>query len=161
MASQKITPCIWTDKRIEEQAKFYASVFPNSKVKETERYGEAGPLPKGTPMVVMVDINGVEFMLLNGGEADFKPNEAISFMVHCGTQREVDAYWDKLTSGGGEESMCGWLKDKYGISWQIIPDVLLKLQTDKDRAKANRVMQAMLKMRKIDIAALERAAAAG
>jgi predicted 3-demethylubiquinone-9 3-methyltransferase (glyoxalase superfamily) len=107
----------------------------------------------------MLDINGVEFMLLNGGEADWKPNESVSFLVHCGSQKEVDAYWSKLTSGGGEESMCGWLKDKYGISWQIIPDVLLKLQTDKDRAKANRVMQAMLKMRKIDIPTLERAAA--
>ena len=161
MAAQKITPCIWTDNRIEEQAKFYLSVFPNSKLGSSERYGEAGRLPKGTPMVVMVEINGVEFMLLIGGESDFKPYESISFMVHCGSQKEVDAYWEMLTSGGGEESMCGWLKDKYGISWQIIPDVLLKLQTDKDRAKANRVMQAMLKMRKIDIAALERAAAAG
>ncbi len=158
--SQKVTPCIWTDNRIVEQAKFYTSVFADSKIKETEPYGDAGPLPKGTPMVVMLDINGVEFMLLNGGEVDFKPNESISFMVHCGSQKEVDAYWGKLTTDGGEESMCGWLKDKYGVSWQIIPDVLLKLQTDKDRAKANRVMQAMLKMRKIDIAGLERAAAA-
>jgi predicted 3-demethylubiquinone-9 3-methyltransferase (glyoxalase superfamily) len=161
MASQKITPCIWTDSRIEEQAKFYTSVFPNSKIKETEKYGEAGPLPKGAPMVVMLEANGVEFMLLNGGDADFKPNESISFMVHCETQKEVDAYWEKLISGGGEVSMCGWLKDKYGISWQIIPNALLRLQADKDRAKANRVMQAMLKMRKIDIPTLERAAAAG
>jgi predicted 3-demethylubiquinone-9 3-methyltransferase (glyoxalase superfamily) len=159
MAAQKITPCIWTDGRIEEQAKFYLSVFANSKLVSSERYGEAAPLPKGTPMVVVLELNGVEFMLLNGGEAGFEPNESVSFMVHCGSQKEVDAYWDKLTSDGGEESMCGWLKDRYGISWQIIPDVLLKLQTDRDRAKANRVMQAMLKMRKIDIAGLERAAA--
>jgi predicted 3-demethylubiquinone-9 3-methyltransferase (glyoxalase superfamily) len=160
MASQKITPCIWTDNRIEEQAKFYLSVFPNSKIKSSERYGDNGPsLPEGAPLVVMLEINGVEFMLLNGGKAEWKLNESISFLVHCGSQKEVDAYWDKLTSGGGEESMCGWLKDKYGVSWQIIPDALLKLQSDKDRAKADRVMQAMLKMRKIDIAALERAAA--
>jgi predicted 3-demethylubiquinone-9 3-methyltransferase (glyoxalase superfamily) len=156
---QKITPCIWTDNRIEEQAKFYASVFPNSKIGTTERYGDAVPQLKGTPMMTVLEINGVEFMLLNGGQADFKPNESISFMVHCETQKEVDAYWDKLTSGGGKESMCGWLKDKYGISWQIVPNALLRLQADKDRSKANRVMQAMLKMRKIDIAALERAAA--
>src|SRR5262249_50052822 len=150
-AMQKITPCIWTDSRIEEQAKLYTSVFPNSRVTSTEPYGDTGrPNPRG-PMAVMIEINGVEFMLLNGGEADFKPNESISFMVHCANQKEVDAYWDKLTSGGGEESMCGWLKDKYGVSWQIVPDRLLELQTDKDRAKANRVMQAMLKMRKIDI----------
>ena len=156
MASQKITPCIWTDNRIEEQAKFYTSVFPNSKVKTTERYGEAGPLPKGAPMVVVLDIDGVEFMLLNGGEADFKPNESISFMVHCGSQKEVDAYWDKLTSGGGEESMCGWLKDKYGLSWQVTPDAVLELMRGP---KAAKVMEAFMKMRKFDIAALERAAA--
>jgi predicted 3-demethylubiquinone-9 3-methyltransferase (glyoxalase superfamily) len=153
----KITPCLWTDDRIEEQAKFYTSVFPNSKIGQTERYGDAGPLPKGTMMTAIVVLDGVEFMLLNGGKADFKPNEAVSFMVPCETQKEVDHYWEDLTSGGGEESMCGWLKDKYGISWQIVPNKLTRLLADKDKVKANRVMTAMLKMRKIDIAELERA----
>jgi predicted 3-demethylubiquinone-9 3-methyltransferase (glyoxalase superfamily) len=160
MTNQKITPSLWTDDSIEQQAKFYTSVFPNSKITETMHYGEAGPLPKGTVMMMNIVLDGIEFMLLNGGAADFKPNESVSFMVHCETQREVDQYWDKLTSGGGKESVCGWLKDKYGISWQIVPNALLRLQADKDRAKAARVMSAMLKMRKIDIAALERAAAA-
>jgi predicted 3-demethylubiquinone-9 3-methyltransferase (glyoxalase superfamily) len=155
---QKITPCVWTDQRIEEQGKFYVSVFPNSKIATTERYGDAGPLPKGTVMTLVCELDGVEFMLLNGGAADFKPNEAISFMVHCETQKEVDHYWNKLTSGGGEESMCGWLKDKYGVSWQITPKALMRLLADRDRAKAKRVMEAMLKMRKIDIATLEEAA---
>lgn len=156
---QKITPCIWTDNRIEEQAKFYTSVFPNSKIAKTELYPEGSPLPKGTPLTTMVVLDGVEFMLLNGGQAPFKPNEAVSFMVPCDTQKEVDHYWSKLTSGGGEESMCGWLKDKYGISWQIVPNALPRLLGDKDRAKASRAMQAMLQMKKIDIAAIERAAA--
>ena len=159
MAPQKITPCLWTDHRIEEQAKFYVAVFPNARIVTTERYGEGGPMPKGTAMTVICELDGVEFMLLNGGPAGFKHNESVSFVVHCETQKEVDHYWAKLTSGGGEESMCGWCKDKFGLSWQIVPSALSRLLTDKDRAKAGRVMQAMLTMRKIDVPALERAAA--
>ncbi len=156
---QKITPCLWTDNRIEEQAKFYASVFPNSSIGKTERYTEAGPLAAGTVLTMTVTLDGVEFMLLNGGDAGFKASEAISFVVPCETQAEVDRYWQRLTADGGAESMCGWLKDRYGISWQIVPNALIRLLADEDKVKANRVMQAMLKMRKIDIAALERVAA--
>jgi predicted 3-demethylubiquinone-9 3-methyltransferase (glyoxalase superfamily) len=159
MPMQKIRPCLWIDDRIEEMVKFYVSVFPKSKILSTERYGDAGPMPKGKVMAMTFELDGVEFMALNGGP-QFKFTEAVSFLVDCDTQREVDNYWNTLTAGGGEESQCGWLKDRYGLSWQIVPKVLSRYLGDKDRKKADRVMQAMLKMKKIDIAALERAHAA-
>jgi predicted 3-demethylubiquinone-9 3-methyltransferase (glyoxalase superfamily) len=153
---QKIKPCLWIDDRIEEMVKFYVSIFPNSKILTTERYGDAGPLPKGKVMVMDFELDGSRFMALNGGP-QFKFTEAISLVVDCQTQKDVDHYWQKLTAGGGEESQCGWLKDKYGLSWQIVPTVLSRYLGDKDRKKADRVMQAMLKMKKIEIPALERA----
>ena len=155
MAVQKITPFLWFDNNAEEAAQFYTSIFQNSKILETSRYGDAGPGPKGSVMVVKFQIEGFEVIALNGGPR-FKFSEAFSFAVSCGTQQEIDDYWRKLTAGGGQESMCGWLKDKFGFSWQIVPANLGKLM--KDPQKANRVMQAVLQMRKIDIATLERAA---
>ena len=156
---QKLTPCLWFDTEGEEAARFYTSIFPDSKVVEIARYGPAGPRPEGTVMTVTFDLDGQRFVALNGGP-QFKFTEAISLMVDCSSQREVDALWRKLTSSGGQESQCGWLKDKFGLSWQIVPTKLMKLIGDKDQAKANRVLQAMMKMKKIDIAWLERAAAA-
>jgi predicted 3-demethylubiquinone-9 3-methyltransferase (glyoxalase superfamily) len=152
-----ITPCLWFDTEGEDAAKFYTSVFPNSKILDVQRYGEAGPRPEGMVMVVNFELNGHKFMALNGGP-DFKFNEAISFEVNCETQEEVDTYWSTL-SEGGEEGPCGWLKDKYGVSWQIVPTVLAELIGDPDREKSQRVMEAMLKMKKIEIDELERAAA--
>jgi predicted 3-demethylubiquinone-9 3-methyltransferase (glyoxalase superfamily) len=154
---QKITPCLWFDTEGEEAANFYTSVFPNSKIVDVSRYGEAGPRPAGTAMVVSFELDGQKFTALNGGP-DFTFNEAISFQVSCETQEEVDAYWSKL-SEGGEEGPCGWLKDKFGVSWQIVPTALPRLLGDPDREKSQRVMQAMLQMKKIEIAELERAAA--
>ncbi|HVY21646.1 MAG TPA: VOC family protein [Bauldia sp.] len=156
---QKIMTCLWFDGHIEEAARFYASVFPDAKVKDIAYYGEGAPMPKGTPLTAIFEIAGQEFMLLNGGPI-FKPSEAASLYVHCKDQKEVDTYWAKLTADGGAESMCGWLKDKYGVSWQIVPEALERYMKDKDAARANRVMQAMLQMRKIDVAALDRAYAA-
>jgi predicted 3-demethylubiquinone-9 3-methyltransferase (glyoxalase superfamily) len=156
---QKITPCLWFDTEGEEAARFYTSVFPNSKIVEIARYGSAGPRPEGTVMTVSFELEGQEFVALNGGP-DFTFNEAISFQVNCETQDEVDGYWSKL-SEGGEEGPCGWLKDKFGVSWQIVPIVLSELLADSDREKSQRVMAAMLKMKKIEIDALERAAAEG
>jgi predicted 3-demethylubiquinone-9 3-methyltransferase (glyoxalase superfamily) len=156
---QKIMPCLWFDDRIEEAVNFYTSVFPDAKVESMSRYGDAGPLPKGKVMVANFTLAGQQIMALNGGP-QFKFSEAVSFYVNCADQKEVDYYWNKLTSGGGAESQCGWLKDKFGLSWQIIPNALTRYLSDKDAAKANRVMQAMLKMQKIDIAALDKAAAA-
>lgn len=156
---QKIMPCLWFDGHIDEAAKFYTSVFPDAKITNTASYGEGAPMPKGTPLTVIFEIAGQQFMLLNGGP-HFQLNEAVSFYVHCKDQTEVDYYWQKLTADGGEESMCGWLKDKYGVSWQIVPEALVRYLQDNDPAKANRVMQAMLQMRKIDVPALERAYAA-
>jgi predicted 3-demethylubiquinone-9 3-methyltransferase (glyoxalase superfamily) len=156
---QKITPCLWFDTEGEEAAKFYTSIFPNSKIRNISRYGEAGPRAAGTVMTVDFELEGQEFVALNGGP-DFKFNEAISFQVDCETQDEVDAYWSKLTEGGGEEGPCGWLKDKFGVSWQIVPRALPRLLADPDREKSQRVMQAMLGMKKIEIDELERAAAA-
>jgi len=153
---QKITPFLWFDTQAEEAAKFYASVFPNSKILKTARYGEAGPGPKGSVMTVEFELDGQRMIALNGGP-HFKFTEAISLSVDCKDQKEVDRYWTKL-SQGGQESMCGWLKDKYGLSWQVNPGILGKLLSDKDAKKAKRVMEAMLKMRKIDIAALKAAA---
>jgi predicted 3-demethylubiquinone-9 3-methyltransferase (glyoxalase superfamily) len=153
---QKITPFLWFDTQAEEAAKFYASIFPRSKILKTARYGEAGPGPKGSVMTVEFTLAGQRMIALNGGP-HFKFTEAISLSVDCKDQKEVDRYWTRL-SQGGEESMCGWLKDKYGLSWQVNPSMLGKLLSDKDAKKAKRVMEAMLKMKKIDIAALKAAA---
>ena len=157
MAGQKITPFLWFDKQAEEAAQFYVLIFKNSKMLHVSRYGDAGPGPKGSVMVVNFQLAGQEFTALNGGPL-FKFSEAFSFVVNCENQQEVDEYWRKLTSGGGQESQCGWLKDKFGFSWQIVPTALGKLMSDKDPQKANRVMEALLKMKKIDIATLEAAA---
>ena len=154
----KITPCLWFDTRGEEAATFYTSVFANSRILEVTRYGSAGPRPEGTVMTVAFELDGQEFIALNGGP-EFTFSEAISFEVECETQEEVDAYWSKL-SEGGQEGPCGWLKDKFGLSWQIVPRRLTELVGDPDREKSQRVMAAMLQMQKIEIDELERAAAA-
>ncbi len=153
---QKITPFLWFDNNAEEAMNFYCSIFKNSKIGSITRYPEGGPGPAGTVLTANFQLEGQEFVVLNGGPR-FKFTEAISFVVNCETQQEVDEFWEKLTEGG-EESMCGWLKDKYGLSWQIVPAALPKLLGDKDAGKAQRVMQAMLQMRKIDIKTLEQAA---
>ena len=152
---QKITPFLWFDENAEEAVNFYVSIFKNSKIGRITRYGETGPGPKGTVMSATFQLDGQEFMALNGGP-QFKFTEAISFFVNCETQEEVDALWEKL-SEGGQKSRCGWLKDKYGLSWQIIPSALGKMLGDKDPEKSQRVMKAMLQMDKIDIKGLEQA----
>ena len=152
---QKITTFLWLDNQAEEAAKLYVSLFKNSKIGSISRYGDAGPGPKGSVMMVTFQLDGQEFMALNGGP-EFKFTPAISLFVNCETQQEVDALWDKL-SEGGRKDRCGWLTDKYGLSWQIIPTALPKLMGDPDPEKSKRVMKAMLQMDKIDIAALERA----
>jgi len=151
----KITPFLWFDSQAEEAARFYTSIFPNSRIVSTTRYGEGAPMPKGSVMTVVFELDGQRFIALNGGPL-FKFTEAISFSVDCKTQQEVDEYWAKLTAGG-QESQCGWLKDKFGLSWQIVPTVLGELLSDPDPKKAKRAMQAMLKMKKLDVAALKRA----
>ena len=153
----EITPCLWFDTEGEEAATFYTSVFPNSRIVDVARYGEAGPRPAGTVMTVNFELDGQPFLALNGGP-QFTFSEAISFQVSCKTQEEVDAFWSKL-SDGGEEGPCGWLRDKFGLSWQIVPTVLPELLADPDKEKSQRVMQAMLQMKKLEIDALERAAA--
>jgi len=162
MSARKLTPCLWFDSEAEEAANFYVSVFKNSRIGKISRYGKEGyevhGRKAGTVMTVEFKIAGQKFLALNGGP-HFKFNEAISFQVHCQTQEEVDYFWSKL-SEGGKEAPCGWLKDKFGLSWQIIPDVLPQLLTDKNVEKAGRVMKSMLQMKKIDIAALQRAHAA-
>lgn len=155
---QKITPFLWFNRDAEKAAKFYVSVFKKGKVGAISRYTEGGPAPAGSVMTVEFRLFGQDFVALNGGPV-FKFNEAISFVVHCQTQREVDYYWKKL-SAGGREIECGWLRDKFGVSWQIVPTVLMDLLKGKDRAKAARVMQAMMQMVKIDIKKLQQAAAA-
>ena len=152
---QKITPFLWFDNNAEEAANFYVSVFKNSKLLNIARYGEAGPGPAGSVMTAEFELNGQEFVALNAGPT-FKFTEAISFVVNCETQEEVDYYWERL-SEGGEKSHCGWLKDKFGLSWQVTPTILGKLMADKDQEKSNRVMQQMLKMDKLDIEPLQRA----
>lgn len=152
---QKITPFLWFDDNAEEAMNFYTSIFKNSKIGSVSRFPEGAPGPAGKVMSVTFQLEGQEFMALNGGPL-FKFTEAISFFVNCETQEEVDDLWAKL-SAGGKESQCGWLKDKFGLSWQIIPTALGKMLGDKDREKAKRVMQAMLQMKKIDIAGLQRA----
>jgi predicted 3-demethylubiquinone-9 3-methyltransferase (glyoxalase superfamily) len=155
---EKITPFLWFDTDGEEAAKFYTSVFPNSKIVEVTHYGSAGPRPEGMVMTVTFELGGQHFVALNGG-SNYTFNEAISFAVDCETQEEVDEYWSKLSADGGEEGPCGWLKDRYGVSWQIVPTALTRLLSDPDTEKAQRVMEAMLQMGKIEIAELERAAA--
>jgi predicted 3-demethylubiquinone-9 3-methyltransferase (glyoxalase superfamily) len=155
----KIQPCLWFDSQAEEAAAFYVSIFKNSKITDVARYGEAGAKasgrPKGSAMTVAFELEGQSFVGLNGGPM-FKFTEAVSFMVDCKDQKEVDEFWAKL-SKGGEEGPCGWLKDKYGLSWQIVPKALPEMLKDKDPKKAERVMSAMLQMKKIDVAALKRA----
>ena len=152
---QKITPFLWFDGKAEEAMRFYVSIFKNSKVGAITRYGDAGPGPKGTVMVVTFQLDGQEFIALNGGP-QFTFSPAISLVVNCETQEEVDAFWDKL-SEGGEKQQCGWLKDKYGLSWQIVPTVLGEMMQDKDAEKSQRVMKAMLQMNKMDVARLKQA----
>jgi predicted 3-demethylubiquinone-9 3-methyltransferase (glyoxalase superfamily) len=158
---QKITPCLWFDDQAEEAVEFYISIFRNSKIVNIARYGEAGHevhgKPAGTVMTVAFELDGQTFTALNGGPM-FKFNEAISFQVNCETQEEVDYYWEKLSEGGDEKAQqCGWLKDKYGASWQVVPSVLPELINDPDSEKSQRAMQAMLQMKKIDIDELKRA----
>jgi len=154
----KITPCLWFDTQGEEAAEHYTSIFPNSRITQVARYGEAGPRPAGTVMTMSFELDGQKFVALNGGP-QFTFDEAISFQVDCGSQEEVDEYWSRLGEGG-EEGPCGWLKDRFGVSWQIVPRRLQELLDDPDAETSQRVMAAMLQMRKIDIAALEDAAAA-
>jgi predicted 3-demethylubiquinone-9 3-methyltransferase (glyoxalase superfamily) len=156
---QKITPFLWFDTQAEEAAKFYISFFRNSKITGTTRYGEAGPGPKGSVMTVAFNLDGQDFVALNGGP-QFKFTEAVSFVANCETQQEVDDLWEKL-SAGGQRSRCGWLKDKFGLSWQVVPTVLGQLLQDKDPAKSRRVMEAMLQMDKLDIRKLKQAHAGG
>ena len=155
---QKLTPCLWFDTEGEDAANFYTSIFPSSRIVKTSYYGSAGPRPEGSVMTVEFELDVRRFVALNGGP-QYTFSEAISFQVDCETQEEVDEYWAKL-SEGGEEGPCGWLKDKFGLSWQIVPSALPRLLGDPDREKAQRVMAAMLKMRKIQIDELEAAAAA-
>jgi predicted 3-demethylubiquinone-9 3-methyltransferase (glyoxalase superfamily) len=155
MSIQKITPFLWFEKQAEEAANFYVSIFPGSKVVKVARYNEAGPGPAGSAMTVEFELAGQKFVGLNGGP-HFKFTEAISFVVNCQTQDEVDAYWDKLAAGGSEVQ-CGWVKDKFGLSWQIVPTVLPQFLSDPDPKKAARVMKAMMEMKKIEIAGLQRA----
>ena len=153
-----ITPWLWFDTEGEEAAQFYTSVFPNSRILDVSRYGSAGPRPEGTVMTVSFELDGQRLAALNGGP-DFSFTEAVSFQVACADQDEVDHYWNAL-SDGGEEGPCGWLKDRFGLSWQIVPNALPRLLGDPDPERAQRVMAAMLKMKKIEIAELERAAEA-
>lgn len=156
--AQKITTFLWFDQEAEQAANFYTSVFPEARITSVSRNTESAPGETGSALVVGLELFGQEFTLLNGGPGH-PFTDAISLMVTCETQEEVDRYWNKLTAGGGEEVACGWLKDKYGLSWQITPRVLMNYLSDPDREKADRVMQAMLTMKKIDIAQLEQAAA--
>jgi predicted 3-demethylubiquinone-9 3-methyltransferase (glyoxalase superfamily) len=158
---QKITPCLWFDDQAEEAAKFYTAIFHNSQITRITRYGEAGHeihgRRAGTVMAVAFELDGHAFTALNGGPM-FKFNEAISFQVSCETQEEVDYYWEKLSEGGERNAQqCGWLKDKYGASWQVVPNVLLEMLADPDSEKSERVMKSILQMKKIDIGALKRA----
>jgi predicted 3-demethylubiquinone-9 3-methyltransferase (glyoxalase superfamily) len=156
-AMPKITPFLWFDTQAEEAAKFYVSVFKNSKIVETMYYGEGGSQPAGTVLTVEFELDGTRFLALNGGP-HFQFSEAVSFSIGCKSQDEVDDYWNKLTAGGGGPLKCGWLKDRFGVSWQVVPDMMPRLLQDPDRAKAGRAMKAMLKMKKIVIADLEAAA---
>ncbi|HLI74823.1 MAG TPA: VOC family protein [Acidimicrobiales bacterium] len=151
-----ITPCLWFDTDGEEAARFYVSIFPDSEITNVSRYGEGGPRPAGTVLTVEFLLDGHPFTALNGGP-EFTFDEAISFMIPCTDQTEVDYYWDRLTEGG-EEGPCGWLKDKFGVSWQVVPEALVELLTDPDPGRAQRAMKAMMGMKKLDVAALREAA---
>ena len=154
----KIVPNLWFDTEAEDAANFYTSIFKDSEITGVSHYGDAGPRPAGSVLTVSFRLFGQDFTAINAGP-DFKFTEAVSFAVSCESQAEVDEYWERLTEDGGEESQCGWLKDKFGLSWQIIPTALPRLLQQEDSEKANRAMQAMLQMKKIDIAELEKAAA--
>lgn len=159
--TQRITPCLWFDDQAEQAAAFYTSIFPNSGIVATSRYGEAGReihgKPPGSVMTVAFELDGQTFTALNGGPV-FKFNEAVSFQVNCDTQEEIDYYWEKLSAGGDERAQqCGWLKDRYGVSWQVVPAVLPQMMADPDSRKSERAMQALLQMKKLDIAGLKRA----
>lgn len=153
---QKITPFLWFNDNAEEAANLYVSLFPDSKILSTSRYGDAGPGPKGTVMTMEFQLAGQRILGLNGGPY-FKFTEAFSLYVNCESQEEIDRLWNTLTANGGEESQCGWLKDKYGLSWQIVPTRLMQMIQDKDAKRSQRAMAAMLKMKKLDIAKLEEA----
>jgi predicted 3-demethylubiquinone-9 3-methyltransferase (glyoxalase superfamily) len=155
IASQKITPFLWFENQAEDAVNFYTSIFKNSRILTVNRYGEGGPAPKGSVMTIAFELEGQKFTALNGGP-QFKFTEAISFVVNCETQEEVDHFWNRLTEGG-QEIQCGWLKDRYGLSWQIVPTALFKLLQDQDPARSARVMQALFQMKKLDIAALQKA----
>jgi predicted 3-demethylubiquinone-9 3-methyltransferase (glyoxalase superfamily) len=152
----RITPNLWFDTESQEAAEFYVSVFPNSKITHVSHYGEAGPRPAGTVLTVEFVLDGQDFTAINGGP-EFTFDEAVSFSISCADQDEVDYYWEKLTAGG-EESQCGWLKDRYGLSWQVVPAEMNELMTDPDPERSQRAMKAMLGMRKLDVAALRAAA---
>ena len=155
-----LTPCLWFDTQAEEAASYYVSVFKNSRIVSTSHYGEAGPREAGMVLTVQFELDGQPFTALNGGP-EFTFDEAISFQIDCRSQDDVDYYWESLSADGGEEGPCGWVKDKFGVSWQVVPDELEKLLADPDQGRAQRAMAAMLAMRKIDIAAVRAAADAG
>jgi len=152
---QKVTPCLWFDQQAEEAARFYVSIFKNSKIGAINHYGEGAPMPKGTVLTVRFQLDGQEYLALNGGPI-FKFTEAVSFIVNCETQEEVDRMWDKLAEGG-QVQQCGWLKDKFGLSWQIVPTALAKMISDPEPGRAARVMKALLRMKKLDLEKLEEA----
>ncbi len=161
LKSQKITPCLWFDDQAEEAVRFYTSIFPNSRIGDISRYGKEGQEIHGKPessvLTVEFELDGHRFTALNGGPI-FRFTEAVSFQISCRSQQEVDHYWEKLTEGGDAQAQqCGWLKDRFGLSWQVVPDILQKLLADPDRIKAGRTMQALLQMKKLDIAALQSA----
>lgn len=160
MTADGFTTCLWFDGQAEEAAEFYMSVFKDSRPGRVMRYNEAGPGPAGSVMAVEFEINGQMFLALNGGP-EFRFNEAVSFQIHCGSQDEIDYYWNRLTEDGGQEVACGWLKDKYGVSWQVDPSELVDMMLDPDPEKARRATEAMLSMKKFDIAALREAFAGG
>ena len=155
-----LTPCLWFDTQAEEAASYYVSAFKNSRIVSTSHYGEAGPREAGLVLTVQFELDGQPFTALNGGP-EFTFDEAISFQIDCRSQDDVDYYWESLSADGGEEGPCGWVKDKFGVSWQVVPDELEKLLADPDQGRAQRAMAAMLQMRKIDIAAVREAADAG
>ncbi|MCT2589754.1 VOC family protein [Streptomyces sp. N2-109] len=156
MNTDGFTTCLWFDDQAEQAAQYYTSIFPNSQLGETVRYTEAGPGPAGTVITADFVANGQKFVALNGGP-EFTFDEAISFQIHCDDQKEVDHYWSELTKDGGEEGPCGWVKDKFGLSWQVVPVRLMEMISSPDRTKAARATEAMLSMTKLDVAALEKA----
>ena len=158
--AQKITPFFWYDNQAEEAMNFYVSIFKNSRVLGVTRYGKSGPGPEGSVLTAAFELEGQKFTALNGGPR-FKFNESVSFVVNCETQEEIDYFWEKLSSDGGQESQCGWLKDKFGLSWQVVPTILPELIASKDPKKSERVMQAIMQMKKLDLAKLKQAAAQG